>query len=559
MTKCKKALLFVFAVLMVLGINQAYADYDHDNQYVRYIDFIGHNGIEINKPGVYRFKKNIEVYFREDDVAAIVINSDNVVLDLNQYRLTQDADTANNIGILIAPDVWSVTIKNGTVEEFSGFGIVAAPWTGNLQFKDLLITGNGWDGEFELPDDLDHSGGILLDGSYDPIWDVRVENCRILWNYNGDDDVAFSGLAAVGVIKFVMKNTDICDNWVESDYSCVGAEFMRSSDVTIDGCHFDDNWIEADDDNYSHVYGVLFNETEDSDDDSNENQNIKITNCTANRMGGDPTEVGGFGFYKSRNIFVENCESYGNFNYLNDEDDDFDDTAVSGFQFYICDHFNVNNCRAYDHRTDDPSNRMIGGFDIVASNYGVISNCHAAYCNNDGGAGICAGFLVEPFTGRDGYDRSIGIVFENCISERNEGGTGDAYPSGGFVLAKAEEAKIINCEAIHNAPFGIVVGLQNGEGSDDTISSIIKDNIAFSNLFAGIIDITGNEGNGVVGEGNTSNALANAYLGNVARTNGDNPEVDNYDLPLGNSIVDWNLSGGFSSGANEETDNISIY
>lgn len=77
----------------------------------------------INKPGVYQLKGNVSFDPIDPKSAAIVIQSDNVVLDLCKNVVAQVNTTRQTIGILIQTGHRNIKIVNGTVRDFTLSGI----------------------------------------------------------------------------------------------------------------------------------------------------------------------------------------------------------------------------------------------------------------------------------------------------------------------------------------------------------------------------------------------------------------------------------------------------
>lgn len=527
----KRTLLLIIGLFIVLGAPEIFA---------KTISHIGERGFKIKKPGVYSFSKDIKVDL-EDGRAAITIEANHVTLDLNQFSLHQEGKGKNNIGILVKPHHNSISIKNGAISNIHGFGIKVEEGNTLIELQDLLITANGKRGAVFIPaDNNSHTGGILFLGSNTcPIKDISLIDCRVTKNRSSDPLVAVNGLLMSEVDKISIQNSYFSDNRATSAIAVTGAEFFHSRNSVIKNSSANENSNYPINGQNASAFGFHFNETAGSAIDSTEHFNINIANSTANATSGSVIRAAGFRFRKAKNIIVENSESHQTINTLSDPVDvDPTVTAAAGFIFTICDSFNVRNCMAYGHLTISPSLRIVGGFDIARSNYGVVKGCHAAQCQNLGG-GTFAGFITEPALSRPNFERNIGIIFENCVSEANVG----SLNGGGFAFFRDDEGKIIECKAIENSPYGIEVGKLPVIPGDDTINSLIEENETFSNSVAGLADTTGNV---------PPNTGINAYLGNIAR---DNPI--NFILPAGNPIVVWSLSTGGTLSA-EDTDNIDI-
>lgn len=109
------AVLFSLVSLfsLLLALNATYAQAETVGCTV-----VGPLPTTINNPGIYCLKSNRTINVPLT-FAAITINTNNVVLDLNGFRLRgRGAPDSHDIGIL-CDNCRNVTVKNGTVEGFS--------------------------------------------------------------------------------------------------------------------------------------------------------------------------------------------------------------------------------------------------------------------------------------------------------------------------------------------------------------------------------------------------------------------------------------------------------
>lgn len=122
-------------------------------------DVVGRNGFVIRRPGVYKVTQDIHFAAKGTLIGAIEIATDNVTIDLCGHTLRGagqiDGELNNVHGILIQslPDascegranrntLRNITIRNGTIENFSGAGIAAWSVDG-LTVQSVKLLGNG--------------------------------------------------------------------------------------------------------------------------------------------------------------------------------------------------------------------------------------------------------------------------------------------------------------------------------------------------------------------------------------------------------------------------------
>lgn len=554
MTKSSNAWRYIFAVLGIyffalpcelVSSQEIKCKPQECTKGVTSIHHIGKNGIVINKPGSYRFANDITVNLNHGE-SAITINANNVFLDLNHFTLKQLGAGKNNHGILVTSCHHTVTISQGTIEQIHGFGIKVEKGNEVIQLKDLIVQNCGACGSDSIFNSNEYTGGILFLGCLkQPIKDIVLTQCSAVCNRTSDPQVGVNGLLMVSIEKAFIDNCHFSDNVGPSEISVAGAHFFQTKDVEIQNCFADQNSNTPASGINAECFGFHFNAPTAlvGDLDSTEHVNIKVSNTTANRTFGKVNRAAGFRFRRARNIVVTDSVSHQTMNTAPDSASvNPTVTAAAGFLMSICDDFTIQNCQAYEHSTTHASSRVVGGFDAVRCTNGWFFNCHAARCSNQGGDGTFGGFILEPALALPEFSRSVGIVFEQCVSEGNIGSQTPDGLGGGFRIAHADAVKIIDSEAIANVPNGIDIG--SIIAIDQTLDSLIKDNIVMSNRRFGILD----HGPFLCG------ANSNVYLGNVGRNN----PIANFRIPLCNPVIDWRIATNSPLPPSTSNDNISI-
>lgn len=100
---------------------------------------VGTTGFVITTSGTYKVTQNI-VFNPITSAAAITINADNVVLDLQCFSITQGNATANVDGISISSNHKNIIINQGALKNFSRNGISVASGCNNLVYSDITIS-----------------------------------------------------------------------------------------------------------------------------------------------------------------------------------------------------------------------------------------------------------------------------------------------------------------------------------------------------------------------------------------------------------------------------------
>ena len=104
---------------------------------------LGNSGEIFQSAGIYQCTSSI---LYSGITSALIISSSNIIVDLNGQTIEFSGNRSQTVhGIIIAPGVKNITIKNGTLSNFSGAGIYAqatpdAPIT-NITLDSVVING----------------------------------------------------------------------------------------------------------------------------------------------------------------------------------------------------------------------------------------------------------------------------------------------------------------------------------------------------------------------------------------------------------------------------------
>lgn len=275
--------LGAFSLLLTCSENFAKAKSDRSLScdYVITAKDIGRNGFTIKCPGVWCLAEDV-VYNPCDGNPAIRIAASNVTLDLKERTLSQKNKNVLNIdGIDVDCGLSNITIKNGTVSDFSRAGIFVCPTTApeidleackaavqifhfnsigkrslpidtpittpkstltapvqTIDISKIRALNNGL--QNTLAAAVNGMGGIVIFSAQD----ILVEHCNLQQN-------ALSGLIAYDVIKFTMDNCH-CDDNISSffyddttfNYSAgltIAPRTINASDIAIRNSTFNRN------------------------------------------------------------------------------------------------------------------------------------------------------------------------------------------------------------------------------------------------------------------------------------------------------------------------------
>lgn len=105
-------------------------------------DFVSIVPIVISFPGSYYLAEDILALGSEP---AIEIASNNVTLDLNGFTLYGNLEVGSPFGVEVSGSRTNIAIHNGTIRDFTSYGIVASN-AANCRFEHLQLFNNGADG-----------------------------------------------------------------------------------------------------------------------------------------------------------------------------------------------------------------------------------------------------------------------------------------------------------------------------------------------------------------------------------------------------------------------------
>jgi hypothetical protein len=474
-------------------------------------------GFIIDKPGYYVLCEDIEFKpHGSKPRTAITIKASDVVLNMKNHTLSQSEHSyAFPVLGVSANNLNSISIENGSVTDFTDAGIRIQNSTA-IVMDEVNILRTGMPSAF---------GGIQINDSTD----IEINKIISLNNFG-------CGMYLHGVIKTTVSNSHFDDNFGGN----VAPLFFTGPGLVASGAYLDSSVT-----------------TESSD--------VLFQNCSFNRnsAGSDAggLEVGPYSLLPVRNVTVLKCEFLDNF--MMGESAQFND--ASGLVLVFVTDYVIKDVIASGQRHPSPQGGLLitsgsTGISINACNNGIIENCQAfdnvgqgassigiraRGCNNllvknceasaniNTGSGEAFGFYTDPEQYIFFPPIGTANVFKDCIAQQNTSTTGLA---GGFKFANLACSAMENCISQSNA-IGIVVTDYNSPNI--ALNNIFKDNIVQCNTLSGIND-----------QLTTSN---NAYIKNIARSNGPAGTTNYVGLPAGTPIAVWTIPGAFPAGSNSFT------
>ncbi len=382
----------------------------------------------IDKPGKWIMTEDIVFSPPVERTSAIVIDSDNVVLDLCANTLSQNNQVDFITGIHVLSGRKNITIKNGNVTNFSQIGIDIDPAVEMVQLGEV-------DGNTKLVvSDCGHVGQY---SNFDVAMNKRI--------YRAGIKIGASKMLLFNENAFADPTKEVNLDYVVSKRNGSFGIIMGNQQTTnIRNCNSDENY---------------------------ESRSSVPANCEQ-LLEFDPRPQGGgmFGFvsdpavtpqwkdYGIKDLYVFNCSS--SLNHV-----EGDHPICIGFGLAYTTTATFDNCVATKNRSDRTMYTFVFG---GSSGIRVINSS----ATENYGAYRCDGFHQSGITGVNGntvgYSHHAGTVFENCISTKN---------SAGFLLLSfyqfyPSDVSVINCISSENsAPIVVSFG---GNGSDDFVQTALR-------------------------------------------------------------------------------------
>lgn len=520
---------------------------------------IRRGGFVIDRPGTYRLEENIDFSPRETGAVAIVIDSDDVILDLCNHSLRLDTSLADTTGILINGRR-NVVVENGTVSDFTAFGIRANPGVSTLTLRNLDVLRNGLNDPATLPIT---AGIAIVSGTVDG----QIHDVLII-------DVNSSENVLAGLILSGVDNVDVIHSRFNRNTTAVTGFGTNSWGVLATALYNDPispsvfpcsnlRFIESEMNNNVSTGGAIGIETLSIPAFGLPvNQNVSLVRVTANGNigGGAETIVNegeGIVIVGTNNFVVRECIANGNRTLAEAPSGTPGFFASIGFGVP----FGSSNGLFVDCVAEGNSGAgdISAGFRVFRSANITINNCEANG-NNNTSTGEAWGFTTDPnlgnFAGAFGFPTNVNYLFTRSVAKNNFSVDGIG---GGFKFISTINSELSYNHSITNGStnsdgYGILVGnppccaTNTCCTADPTVCTIpgtpptcapfavccpsshnvINNNELIGNSDYGIYD-------NFISQGNQT--AYNAYYANVARNSG----TANYRIPTGNPIRTWPL------------------
>lgn len=427
----------------------------------------------INSPGYYCLQSDAP-YAPVANSIAITVTSDNVVIDLGNFNLYQTNASANVTAIVLGDlgtqVLKNVTIKNGSIANFTNAGILAnnmntiLPFQ-NLNFFDLNVLECGTHNT-----SLDASGINLTSNRSHNLYDssvltaynnVRIERCNVNKCYGRGSIQVFTGS------NVIIKNCQANNLSSNLDLSIFGYRLV-CRDLQMSECQ-GNNTVSTSVSSINQIGGMSCCYS----------MNMDVYNCQFNNTYGESGFVTcGMDCSNVQNSIFDKCQFNGTLGgalaaliegvYM--QTDSLQLTQGNGLKFSNC---QFNNTSVSSDNLN--INVFIAGFSGITVRNIIFDNCQATNIMTISSGFNAYGFYVGTFAenAEPYYANSRNIIFKNCVAADISGTNGSAF---GYFMAQGDgnitgqqaslgNTIIENCIAQHiysNTTYGSVAGIYQG-------------------------------------------------------------------------------------------------
>lgn len=352
----------------------------------------------LDTPGDYFLSEHINVKSQSSYRALIVIDSNDVTLDLNNFILSQSDSIEEIFGIEIMPNLSNVKIKgNGVIRNINGVGIKVNKNCRNIEISNLVISNC-------------KSAGLLIDSSSRiDIHNIDIVDCGFL---DGDESVVGLGFYNCGGI--VSNKIFVLDNKGDN---ANGFGLLLDN---CQNCYFEDCNSSLSSGISSYAYCLR-----------NNSSSCTFKNCEAKNNRGKKGEVVGFLVDNSASNLLEGCVANSN---------GIDKGTTYGFKLVDSKYNILRNCKSINQSSKDGS---CYGFYTWSGTSNLFDDCESIGNNSKGLPEMCVGFALR---GKERFTR-----MEKCTAQNNNANDGNGFGLMiGFWGEDVQDCFIINNRFISN-------------------------------------------------------------------------------------------------------------
>lgn len=354
------------------------------------------SGIVINTPGTYVFGNDI-TWSPSGDGQAILIQSKDVTLDLQNYKLQSTTTAFNTTGIL-AVSVENLVINNGTIANM-GLGGIKCDLCSHIRIQNIIVDG------LNLNDIVTYTvpTGILVTDSADAI----IDGCIVK-----NIDVTTGSLAAIQLTATLYSSVLNCEvhDLINRDGACTGIGHLLCDFAFVDSCIIDNlksefvSNLNTEGHTTIGIIPVL-------------STNLTIKNCSISNIIGCCDDAHGISVFECLNALVKKCKINTVLDGIGPEKTG---AKATGIEIYASG-VKVIKCSAKNITAINPQDKQAAGFSCAQSVGVKFIKCCAENVNvfdengkQNSSIGYGVGFGWAPDPRPEFIVPSVNILYKYC-------------------------------------------------------------------------------------------------------------------------------------------------
>lgn len=357
------------------------------------------NGIVINEPGIYVFKKNL-TWNPNFDGAAITIQANDVTLNMQGHTLKSSSSVFKTTGILAILSE-NLKIINGEIENM-GLSGVQCTLCANVSIKNVEVDGLYVNdtADFIVPT------GILASECFN----VSIDKCTVK-----NIHVKTASCAAIQLTATLSSKVTDCKikNLLNKDGACTGIGHLLCVDALVQSCNLDtiqskfiDN-LNTEGHTAIGIIPVL-------------SLGINIQECSVSNVTGCCDDAHGISVFLCENAVVEKCQVS---NVLDGAGAAQKGAKATGIEIYA-NNVIVSNCFVKNIFAINPEDKQSTGFSCGLSNGVVFIKCKAKnvqvfdeHGNQNPSLGFGTGFGWAPDPRPSLLMPAVNVLYQECIAK----------------------------------------------------------------------------------------------------------------------------------------------
>lgn len=358
------------------------------------------NGIVINTPGTYVFGNNI-TWNPIGNGQAILIDSNDVTLDMQNFKLESTPTSFSTVGIL-ATTVNNLVIHNGTIANM-GLSGIKCELCQNILIEKMIIDG------LNLNDIINYTvpTGILVTTSSNAV----IKRCTVK-----NIDVTTASTAAIQLTETLYSSVLNCrvHDLINRDGACTGIGHLLCDFAVVKSCvlkHLQSKFVSNLNTAGHTAIGIIpvFS------------GNLQIKNCTVSNITGCCDDAHGISIFECLNAVIKKCKVN---KVLDGVGAAQTGAKATGIEIYASG-VKVIKCSAKNITAINPQDKQAAGFSCAQSIGVEFLKCHAEnvhvfdeHGNQSPSIGYGVGFGWAPDPRPEFIVPAVDILYKYCTAKK---------------------------------------------------------------------------------------------------------------------------------------------